>query len=44
VAMQRTRIETAEIPEAAKRLILRDNAVAFFRLDRLPADGLAPLA
>ena len=38
VAMQRTRIETAEIPDAAKRLILRDNAIAFFRLERLPAD------
>jgi len=43
VAMQRTRIETAEIPDAAKRLILRDNAVAFFRLDHLPVDGRAPL-
>ncbi|MBL9208330.1 MAG: amidohydrolase [Opitutaceae bacterium] len=44
VAMQRTRIETAEIPDAAKRLILRDNAVAFFRLQHLPADGRAPWA
>jgi uncharacterized protein len=39
VAMQRTRIESAELPEATKRLILRDNAVKFFRLDRLPAGG-----
>jgi len=41
VAMQRTRIEAAEIPDAAKRLILRDNAVKFFGLDRLPAAGFA---
>lgn len=32
VAMQRTRIESAEIPEAAKIKILRDNAREFFRL------------
>lgn len=32
VAMQRARIEAAEIPEAAKRLILRDNALKFFDL------------
>jgi len=37
VAMQRTRIEAAEIPDDAKRLILRDNAVKFFRLERLAA-------
>lgn len=29
-AMQRTRIEEAEISDAAKRLILRDNAIKFF--------------
>ncbi len=39
--MHRTRIETAELPDAAKRLILRDNAVKFFRLDRLSAAGFA---
>lgn len=39
VSMQRTRIEMADIPAAAKRLILRDNAVKYFGLDRLPADG-----
>lgn len=37
VAMQRTRIEAAEIPDDAKRLILRDNAVKFFGLARLAA-------
>ena len=41
VAMHRTRIEMADVPAAAKRLILRDNAVKFFRLDRLPAAGFA---
>ncbi|HNC24490.1 MAG TPA: amidohydrolase family protein, partial [Opitutaceae bacterium] len=41
VAMQRTRIEAAEIPEPAKRLILRENALRFFRLDRLPAVAAA---
>lgn len=41
VAMHRTRIEMADLPAAAKRLILRDNAVKFFRLDRLPAAGFA---
>jgi len=44
VAMQRTRIESADLPEATKRLILRDNAVKFFRLDRLPANGFTPPA
>lgn len=39
VSMQRTRIEMADIPAAAKQLILRDNAVKFFRLDRLPSAG-----
>jgi predicted TIM-barrel fold metal-dependent hydrolase len=33
VAMQRTRIEAAEIPDDAKRIILRDNALRFFKLD-----------
>jgi predicted TIM-barrel fold metal-dependent hydrolase len=42
VSMQRTRIEMADIPAAAKRLILRDNAVKYFDLDRLPADGFGP--
>lgn len=42
VAMQRTRIEMADLPDAAKRLILRDNAVRFFDLDRLPAAGFSP--
>ncbi|HRE83231.1 MAG TPA: amidohydrolase family protein [Opitutaceae bacterium] len=42
VAMQRTRIETAEIPAAAKQLILRDNAVTFFNLQTLPANGFSP--
>ncbi|HNC25057.1 MAG TPA: amidohydrolase family protein [Opitutaceae bacterium] len=37
VALQRTRIEVAEIPAEAKRLIFRENARRFFRLDRLPA-------
>lgn len=32
VAMQRVRINAADIPDAAKRLILRDNAVKFFGL------------
>lgn len=37
VAMQRTRIEAAEIPLEAKRLILRENALKFFNLHWLPA-------
>ena len=37
VAMQRTRIEAALIPDAAKRIILRENAVKFFGLGHLPA-------
>ena len=37
VTMQRVRIEAAEITPAAKRLILRDNAVRFFNLDRVLA-------
>lgn len=37
VAMQRTRIEAAEIPDDAKRLILRDNAIGFFNLERRAA-------
>jgi predicted TIM-barrel fold metal-dependent hydrolase len=41
VAMQRTRIELADLPDTTKRLILRENAVKFFRLDRLPAVGFA---
>ncbi|HEY0865198.1 MAG TPA: amidohydrolase family protein [Lacunisphaera sp.] len=41
VAMHRTRIDKADLPDAAKRLILRENAVKFFRLDRLPAAGFA---
>ncbi|MBS0664305.1 MAG: amidohydrolase family protein [Verrucomicrobia bacterium] len=36
VAMQRARIEAAEIPATAQRLILRENALRFFRLDRRP--------
>ncbi|MST93662.1 MAG: amidohydrolase [Pedosphaera sp.] len=40
VAMQRTRIEAAEITPMAKRLIFRDNARKFFNLDRLPAGGV----
>lgn len=40
VALQRARIEAAEIPAAAKRLILRENARDFFRLDALPAYGV----
>lgn len=44
VAMQRVRIETAEIPAAAKQLILRENAVAFFNLQALPASGFAASA
>lgn len=39
VALQRTRIEAAEITPEAKRVILRDNAWRFFNLDRLPAGG-----
>jgi predicted TIM-barrel fold metal-dependent hydrolase len=40
VAMQRIRIEAAEITAAAKQQILRDNAVKFFRLSKLPSTGL----
>jgi predicted TIM-barrel fold metal-dependent hydrolase len=40
VALQRARIEAAEITPEARRLILRDNAVEFFHLEKLPADGL----
>jgi predicted TIM-barrel fold metal-dependent hydrolase len=39
VAMQRTRIECAEISATDRRRILRDNAIRFFRLDKLPASG-----
>lgn len=38
-ALQRARIESAELPADTRRRILRDNAVAFFRLDRLPPGG-----
>lgn len=37
VAMQRARIESAEISERDKASILRDNAVEFFRFHHLPA-------
>ena len=37
VATQRARIDSAGISPEAKRRILRDNAVAFFGLDTLPA-------
>ncbi len=40
VAMQRIRIEVAEITAAAKQQILRDNAVKFFCLSKLPSTGL----
>lgn len=33
VALQRTRIEMAEISDEAKRMILRENAIKFFNLD-----------
>ena len=36
IAMQRVRIETAEISAAAKRLILRENALRFFELSDVP--------
>jgi predicted TIM-barrel fold metal-dependent hydrolase len=36
VAMQRTRIEAAEIPDSAKHLILRENALKFFGLRDRP--------
>ncbi|MCF7689095.1 MAG: amidohydrolase [Cephaloticoccus sp.] len=39
VALQRARIEAAEITDAQKQLILRDNAVKFFDLSRLPNSG-----
>ena len=35
VAMQRARIDAAEIPETAKRLILRENALRFFKFPAL---------
>jgi uncharacterized protein len=40
VACQRARIEAAEITSEAKRLILRDNAMQYFHLERLPPNGL----
>ena len=40
VALQRARIEVAEIPAEAKRLILRDAPRKFFNLERLPASGV----
>ena len=40
VAMQRRRIEVAEISATAKQLILRDNAVHFFCLGKLPISRL----
>ena len=40
VAMQRTRIEMAEISAEAKRLILREIPWNFFHLDRLPGSGV----
>jgi predicted TIM-barrel fold metal-dependent hydrolase len=36
VALQRARIETAEISDESKQLILRDNALIFFNLHELP--------
>jgi hypothetical protein len=39
VALQRERIECADISDSAKRLILRDNAVSLFQLQDLPASG-----
>ena len=39
VALQRARIEAAEVSPEAKRLILRENAWRFFNLDQLPAGG-----
>ncbi len=36
-AMQRARIEAAEITDEAKRLILRENALKFFDLGQLPS-------
>lgn len=36
VAMQRTRIDVAEIADSDKRLILRENALRFFRLQDRP--------
>ena len=41
VALQRARIEAAEISPEARRLILRENAVKFFGLDRRPQLALA---
>lgn len=41
VAMQRTRIEAADISDEAKRLILRENALKFFKIPDLVA-GSAP--
>jgi predicted TIM-barrel fold metal-dependent hydrolase len=39
VASQRARIEAAEITDAEKLLILRENALRFFNLSRLPSSG-----
>lgn len=39
VAMQRTRIEMADISAADKYLILRENAFNYFKLDRVAAAG-----
>jgi hypothetical protein len=39
VALQRERIECAEVSDSAKQLILRDNAVSLFDLQDLPASG-----
>jgi hypothetical protein len=39
VALQRERIECAEVSDSAKQLILRDNAVSLFGLQGLPASG-----
>jgi hypothetical protein len=36
IALQRVRIEAAEIPAAAKRLILRENALRFFKIPDVP--------
>jgi len=41
VAAQRARIEAAEISAAAKRLILRENALRFFELPDVPAPKLS---
>ena len=39
VALQRARIETAQISDESKQRILRDNAVKFFGLESLPDSG-----